>query len=96
MEELNSFDPKIIDEVTKTLFVQEILLITINYGVYISGREIREIKIPKKYSYKSFKYQFSKQIDENKEINAINYEKEWKKWIFIYNNFSFTLFLFGQ
>ena len=50
MEELNSFDPKIIDEVTKTLFVQEILLITINYGVYISGREIREIKIPKKYS----------------------------------------------
>lgn len=43
-EVLNSSGTKIIDEVTKNSFS---IGNTINYGVYISGREIKEIKILK-------------------------------------------------
>ena len=84
MEELNSSEPKMIDEVTKNSFC---IGNTINYGNYISGGEIREIKIPEKYSYKSMKYRFSKPIEENEEFNTINFEKEGR------NGFLFIIFL---
>lgn len=44
MEELNSSDPKIINEVTKALFVQEILLIMVSIKVEEKSGKLKFLK----------------------------------------------------